>query len=190
MVPMDETQKRALLVIDVQLDYFSGPMTVTYPESSFQHILQAVDAAQAHAVPVVMIQHTASRPTLKLFQKGTDGWQVHPELVRRGWDYLVEKRLAGSFTGTDLDEWLKAGGIQTVAICGYMTQMCCDTTARQAQHLGYTVEFLGDATGTLDFSNDAGSVKAEELHRAVLVTQNWGFSKVRTVEQWAALLTQ
>ena len=186
---MDETPKRALLVIDVQMDYFSGPMTVTYPENSFQHILEAVEAAQAAHIPVVMIQHTASRPTLKLFQKGTEGWQLHPELVRRGWDHYVEKKLAGSFTGTDLEEWLKANGIQTVAICGYMTQMCCDTTSRQAQHLGYAVEFLGDATGTLDFSNDAGRVTAEELHRAVLVTQNWGFSKVLTVHQWAERLS-
>jgi len=178
--------QRALLVIDVQMDYFSGPMTVTYPQGSFERILQAVDAAKIAGVPVVMIQHTASRPTLKLFQTGSEGWQLHPGLVRRGWDHLIEKTLAGSFTGTDLDEWLKAHDIGTVAICGYMTQMCCDTTARQAQHLGYAVEFLGDATGTLDFSNDAGSVKAEELHRAVLVTQNWGFSRVMTVERWAA----
>jgi len=183
---METAKSRALLVIDVQMDYFSGPMTVTYPEGSCERILQAVDAAQAAGVPVVMIQHTASRPALKLFQKGTDGWQVHPELVKRGWEHLVEKHFAGSFTGTDLDEWLKAHGIGTVAICGYMTQMCCDTTARQAQHLGYEVEFLGDATGTLDFTNDAGSVKAEELHRAVLVVQNWGFSRVLKVANWIA----
>jgi nicotinamidase-related amidase len=62
--------------------------------------------------------------------------------------------------------------------------MCCDTTARQAVHLGYQVEFLSDATGTLDFSNEAGAVKAEELHRATLVTQQFRFSKVQSVEAW------
>lgn len=185
---MDQTPKRALLVIDVQMDYFSGPMTVTYPEGHFQRLLEAIDTARAARIPVVVVQHTAARPALKAFVKDTGGWQLHPELVRRGWDFYVEKKFAGSFTGTGLDEWLKANGIQTVVICGYMTQMCCDTTARQAQHLGYAVEFLGDATGTLDFASDAGRVSAEELHRAVLVTQNWGFSKVLTVKQWAARL--
>ncbi len=52
-----------------------------------------------------------------------------------------------------------------------MTQMCCDTTARGAFHKGYAVEFLSDATGTLAFSNETGTVTDEELHRTVLTTQ-------------------
>jgi nicotinamidase-related amidase len=64
--------------------------------------------------------------------------------------------------------------------------MCCDTTARQAFHLGFAVEFLSDATGTLAISNPAGSVTAEELHRAILVTQAMRFSKVITTKDWLA----
>lgn len=65
-----------------------------------------------------------------------------------------------------------------------MTQMCCDTTARQAMHLGFNVEFLSDATGTLDISNSAGKISAKELHRAILVTQAMKFSKVMSVDEW------
>jgi nicotinamidase-related amidase len=65
-----------------------------------------------------------------------------------------------------------------------MTQMCCDTTSRQAFHRGLSVEFLSDATGTLDISNEAGAVTAEELHRAVLVTQAMRFAKVLSTAQW------
>jgi nicotinamidase-related amidase len=65
-----------------------------------------------------------------------------------------------------------------------MTQMCCDTTARQAFHRGYGVEFLSDATGTLAIQNQAGAVTAEELHRAILVTQAMLFSQVMTTEEW------
>ena len=75
-------------------------------------------------------------------------------------------------------------GADTVVISGYMTQMCCDTTARQAFHLGFAVEFLSDATGTLSLANDAGSVTAEELHRAILVTQAALFSRVMTTAEW------
>ncbi len=50
--------------------------------------------------------------------------------------------------------------------------------------MGLAVEFLSDATGTLPVSNNAGSVTAEELHRAVLVTQAMRFSKVMTTDQW------
>ena len=184
MAPMEQTSKRALLVIDVQLEYFTGLMPVTHPAGHFERILEAVDAARAKGVPVVAIQHTSTRPGGKTFLRDSSGWQIHPEIVHRGWDVLIEKNLPGSFTGTRLEEWLKTNGIGTVTISGYMTQMCCDTTARQARHLGYTVEFLSDATGTLDLTNSAGHVSAEELHRATLVTQQAGFSTVLCVEEW------
>lgn len=94
--------------------------------------------------------------------------------------------MPGSFTGTGLDSWLRERDIDTVVITGYMTQMCCDTTARQAFHAGFSVEFLSDATGTLAVSNEAGSVAAEELQRAILVTQAMRFSRVITTDQWVS----
>jgi hypothetical protein len=44
--------------------------------------------------------------------------------------------------------------IEQVAICGYMAQMCCDTTV-----------LLSDATGTLSVQNNAGSISAADLRR-------------------------
>ena len=55
---------------------------------------------------------------------------------------------------------------------------------RQAVHLGYAVNFLSDATGTLPIVNAAGSVTAEELHRAILVMQQMRFAKVMKTEEW------
>ncbi len=184
MTRMEPSSKRALLVIDVQLEYFTGLMPVTHPDGHFEHVLRAVDLARAKGIPVVTIQHTSARPGGKTFVRDSSGWQIHPEIVHRGWDLLVEKTLPGSFTGTALEQWLKTNAIETVVICGYLTQMCCDTTARQARHLGYAVEFLSDATGTLDITNSAGRVSAEELHRATLVTQQSVFSSVVSVEEW------
>jgi len=68
--------------------------------------------------------------------------------------------------------------------------MCCDTTARQAFHRGYKVEFLSDATGTLNLTNDAGTVSAEDLHRAILTVQQSMFSKVMTTAEWISALTK
>ena len=75
-----------------------------------------------------------------------------------------------------------------MTISGYMCQMCCDTTARQAFHRGFKVEFLSDATGTLNVSNYAGKVTGEELHRAILVTQAMRFSEVLNTTDWMARL--
>ena len=65
---------------------------------------------------------------------------------------------------------------------------CCDTTARQALHLGFAVEFLSDATGTLDIANYAGTIKAADLHQAILITQAMRFSKVMTTADWVGQL--
>jgi nicotinamidase-related amidase len=176
--------KRALLIIDVQNEYFTGKLPVTYPEGSLEHILQAIRAARSKAIPVVFVQHTAIQNDSKTFRKDTEEWKLHPAIAVTPRDHLVEKTLPGSFTGTDLEPWLRGKGVNAVVIAGYMTQMCCDTTARQAMHLGFSVEFLSDATGTLAISNEAGSVTAEELHRAILVTQAMRFSRVLPTQRW------
>jgi nicotinamidase-related amidase len=174
----------ALLVIDVQNEYFSGQMMVTYPPESFKNILRAMDHAYTAGVPVAIIQHTNAGTKAVTFKKGTVNWELHEEIKRRPADIQLEKNLPGSFTGTGLDSWLKEKKIFRVAIAGYMTQMCCDTTARQAFHRGYTVDFLSDATGTLSVTNVAGTITAGDLHKAVLITQQMLFSRVMTTDEW------
>ncbi len=178
------SMKRALLVIDAQNEYFTGKLPVTWPKGSLENILKAIDAAYRYGVPIIVIQHTAQTPDSPVFKKGSHEWELCPDVARHPFDLLIEKNLPGSFTGTDLEKMLRERNIDTVVISGYMTQMCCDTTARQAFHLGFGVEFLSDATGTLGFSNNAGSVTDEELHRATLVTQQMRFSKVMKTDEW------
>jgi nicotinamidase-related amidase len=132
---------------------------------------------------VVVIQHAAKPDDSPVYRKGSPEWELHPDVEKRQRDVLIAKNWPDSFVETSLEEWLKANDIDTLAVCGYMTQMCCDTTARRAFHLGYRVEFLSDATGTLAFENEAGSVTAEELHRAILVTQS-RFSRVMNTGDW------
>lgn len=176
--------KRALLVIDVQNEYFSGKLPITYPEESLNNIVKAMDAATAKGISVIMIQHTDPSENAVAYKKGTAEWELHPQVAKRHFDHLVEKNLPGSFTGTDLESWLRQNSIDTVTISGYMTHICCDTTARQAFHLGYNVEFLSDATGTLSLDNEGGSAQDEELQRAILVAQAMFFSKVLSTSDW------
>ena len=111
-------------------------------------------------------------------------WQLHPEVESRPRDVLIDKQLPGSFTGTGLEDWLKETGADTVSIAGYMTHICCDTTARQAMHRGYKVEFLRDATGTLTIENEAGKATDEELQRSILVAQQMFISDVVSNDDW------
>ncbi|CDG65964.1 MAG: hypothetical protein PWQ15_1085 [Methanobacterium sp.] len=176
--------KRALLVIDVQEEYFSGNLPVSYPPESLENILKVMDTAHKQDIPTIVVQHTATAENAETFVKGTTSWKLISEVSNRPYDHILEKTLPGSFTGTDLESWLRERDIDTVTISGYMSQMCCDTTARQAFHRGFKVEFLSDATGTLDVSNYAGTVTGDELHRAVLVTQAMRFSEVLNTVDW------
>ena len=99
---------------------------------------------------------------------------------------IPQQNLPGSFTNTPLADWLKEIKADTVSITGYMTHMCCDTTARQAMHRGLKVEFLSDACGTLPLNNAAGSVTAEELQRATLCAQQMLISEVIDSKTWQA----
>jgi nicotinamidase-related amidase len=180
--------KRALLVIDVQNEYFTGQLPVTYPSDSLKNILEAMQTAAKQDIPIIVVQHTESEPTSPIFNKSTPTWELHPEIAQQSRSLLIEKTLPGSFTGTELESWLKEQAIDTLVITGYMTQMCCDTTARQAVHLGFSVEFLSDSTGTLAFENEAGSATAEELHRSTLVSQQSFFGKVMSTSDWVGSL--
>jgi nicotinamidase-related amidase len=176
--------KRALLVIDVQNEYFTGQLPVTYPNNSFENLLIAMDEATQNAISIIVVRHTQPNSDSPIFRQGSPEWELHPEIAKRKYNLLVDKKLPGSFTGTNLEPWLREKEIDTLAISGYMTQMCCDTTARQAVHLGFGVEFLCDSTGTLAFETAAGNATAEELHRSTLVAQSSFFSQVLTTTAW------
>ncbi len=182
--------KTALLVIDVQNEYFNGLRKITYPADSFSNILKAMDAAHAHALPIVLIQHASPNPKAPAFRLNSHGWELHSEVASRPHDVVLGKQVPGSFTNTPLEDWLRSRDIEKVVICGYMTQMCCDTTARQAFHRGYKVDFLSDATGTLNQSNPAGAITAEELHKTILIVQQSMFSLVISTKDWISELNK
>ncbi len=179
-----DVMKRALLVIDVQQEYFDGALPITHPAGHLDKILRVMDEAAKAGIPTAVVRHHQADPESPIFRLNSDAWQLHPEVEKRPRDILIDKQLPGSFTGTKLDEWLEANGVETICIAGYMTHMCCDTTARQAFHHGYKVEFLNDATGTLDVQNEAGSATAEELQKSILVAQQMFISQVLGSEEW------
>src|SRR5687768_202399 len=90
---------RALLVIDVQNEYFEGALPITHPGGHLENILRVMDAA-AGKVPTVVIQHHTNG--LPIFRKDSKEWELHPEIAKRPRDLLIQKTLPGSFTGTPL----------------------------------------------------------------------------------------
>lgn len=176
---------RALVVVDVQNEYVTGNMRITYPsvDVSLANVGRAMDAAATHEIPIAVIQQSAPAES-PIFARDSDGFAVCDVVASRHYDVLLEKEMPSSFTNTGLDAWLRACGVDTVVVVGFMTQHCVESTIRDALHRGYDVEFLADAAGTLDLANQAGSRSAREIHETVSVVLQSRFAAVTTTAAW------
>lgn len=183
--------RRALIVIDVQNEYFSGNMRIEYPpvDETLPNITRAMDAARAADIPVVLVQHDAPEQS-PIFAQGSHSWQLHEEVAKRPADHRINKSYASVFTGTDLAQWLADHGVDTLTIAGYMTHNCDAATIYEAAHKGLTVEFLADASGSPSYENAAGKASAEEIHRVFSTVFHSGFAAVASTDAWIAALRE
>ncbi|MGV9670082.1 MULTISPECIES: isochorismatase family protein [unclassified Gordonia (in: high G+C Gram-positive bacteria)] len=183
--------KRALVIVDVQNDYFDGPMQIQYPprDESLANITRAIDAAVAAGLPVVALQHTLPAD-FPVYAEGSEGWKLHPEVARRvGVDWLVATKQFGTvFGGTDVAQWLADRDVDTITIVGYMTNNCDLATAADAEVRGLGAEILSDATGAVHLANGAGSVSAEQLHTTLMVLFHSNFAAVASTDEWLTAL--
>jgi len=181
----------ALIVIDVQEEYFSGVLPIQYPprEGSLERIGEAMDGASEAGVPVVVVRHVGE-PGESSFQQDSPTFQLRKEVDGRPRDLLIDKRLPGSFTGTGLQEWLEERDVDHVTIVGYMTNVCCDTTARQALHLGMGATLLHDGVGVPTMPGiDGKPIDPETLQGAALAPLALIGVEVIPTQEWIATLS-
>ncbi|WP_134656076.1 isochorismatase family protein [Streptomyces sp. H23] len=136
----------ALLVIDMQ------NTTVAMAHRAAETVAAIAglsERARAAGVPVVTVRQWDEGMV-----PGTEGWQVAPELAPREGEPVVDKTTPDSFLGTGLDETLRTLGVTEVIVTGFATEVCVDTTARQALSRGYDLVVVADGHTT--------SVRTEE----------------------------
>jgi len=117
------------------------------------------------------------------FDRSSHYWQLWPELdVDADRDALIEKQRFGAFIpGTcDLDAFLRARGIDTLIITGTLSNVCCESTARDAMQLNYRVIFAADGNATL----------SDEAHNGTLNNMSALFADVMTTDEIEALLVE
>ncbi|WP_430390267.1 cysteine hydrolase family protein [Dyella sp. 20L07] len=186
---MSHTPRRALIVIDVQNEYFTGNLQIEYPPSSqsLANIVRIMDAATAANVPVIVIQQH-SPADAPAFADGSDGWRVHDAVDQRHRDAFFQKPLPSAFSDTGLGDWLAEHAIDTLTVIGYMTHNCNDTTIKHAFDRGLQVEFVHDASGSVSYANRAGYASAEEIHRVFSVVEQSRFAAVMSTSEWLHVL--
>ncbi|WIE84918.1 isochorismatase family protein [Curtobacterium sp. MCPF17_021] len=183
--------QRALILVDIQQEYFSGPLEVRFPpvHDSLAQITTAIDAATAVGIPIAVVQHTAGEGA-PVFDPTTPAFALHPEIERRrtpDWKH-VTKQYSSVFAHTDLLSWLHERSVDTVTLVGYMTNNCIIVSAAEAEGLGVTVEVLSDATGAINIVNTGGAVDAETVHRTLMAVLQSNLAAVAPTAEWVAAL--
>jgi nicotinamidase-related amidase len=114
-----------------------------------------------------------------ILNKGSESAALHKGLVIDRRDILLDKPRFGAFHGTDLELILHSRGIDTIIISGVATNVCCETTTREAAVRDFHVFFLSDGTATAAM----GNVSAAELQKSTCATLGFLFAQVLTVDE-------
>lgn len=146
--------KKALLLIDLQNDYFpGGKFPLWNTDVTLSNIEQAVQAAKAKNIPIIHIQHIANSEMgiAPFFNKGSEGAEINSRILEAAPDApIVIKEFADSFVGTNLEEVLNGLGVDELLVCGMMTQNCVTHTAISKSAEKYKVSILPDCCTTVD----------------------------------------
>ncbi|KAF0814285.1 Streptothricin hydrolase [Andreprevotia sp. IGB-42] len=176
---------KALLVIDVQNDYFTGGnqelVGMEYAASNVRRVLEHFRTAN---LPVFHVQHLAVQDGANFFVPHTKGCEINEEVQPNETEIVVTKNYPNSFRDTGLDEALKKAGITELVVVGAMTHMCIDTTVRAAFDLGYVNTVLSDACATRALDFKGWHIRAADVHVAFLAALQVPFATVITTSEY------
>ncbi len=174
--------KTALLLIDIQNDYFPGGANplVGAPEAA-SNAGALLASCRAEGLPVFHIQHISTRPGASFCLPDTEGANIHASVQPLPGEPVFQKHFPNSFRETPLLDHLHQAGITRLLIAGMMTHMCVESTTRAAADLGFSCVVLHDACATKDLTFLDTTVPAALVHAAALAALNGVFGEVKGV---------
>jgi len=175
---------QALLLIDIQNDYFpGGAMELVGSSPAAAQSGKLLQAFRQKALSVIHIQHISTRPGATFFLPNTAGVQIHESVAPNSGETVFQKHYPNSFRETRLLEHLRENQISQLVIAGMMTHMCIDTTSRAATDLGFPCVLAHDACATRALSFNGATVSAQSVQTAFLAALNGLFAEVLSVEE-------
>ncbi len=169
----------ALIVIDIQNDYFpGGAMELEGADAAGAKAGEAIARFRKEGKPVIHVRHLSVRPGSTFFLPNTKGAEIHAAVKPTGGETVIEKNFPNSFRNTNLKDVLEKQGIKNLVVAGMMTHMCVDASVRHAADLGYKITLLGDACATRTQAYGGEKVPARQVHAAFLAALNGFYAKV------------
>ena len=181
--------KTSLLLIDIQNDYFDGgTMTLVNADKASENAKLILEKFRKLGLPVIHIRHIATKPDATFFLPDTYGSEIHKNVLPIENEKVIIKHYPNSFRETGLLESLKETEITGLVICGMMTHMCVDATARAAADLGFKVIIAADACATRDLKYGDTTIPADHVHKAFLAALK-SYGDVMKSDEVIALLS-
>ena len=158
----------ALVIIDAQNTYREGVMKLDGVEPALQECKALLERFRAAGRPIFHIQHDAGAGSP--YDLTAPIGQIADVVAPVDGEPVITKNYPNSFTQTNLDDQLKAAGVQNLILAGFMSHMCVNSTARGAFSLGYNPTVVAAATATRSLPSRASgkTVSAEQVQEAAL----------------------
>lgn len=178
---------RALLIIDIQNDYFAGgAYPLVGPDAAAAAASKALAAFRASGDPVIHVQHVWDAPDALFMRPGTPGIEIHETVRPLAHETVLQKTEPNAFLGTDLAELLAEIAPDELIVVGMMTSMCVDSTVRSAAERGFAVRVLHDACAAPDLEFGGTAIAGASVHAAFIAALADGFAEVSAVHEYLA----
>ncbi|HUW78396.1 MAG TPA: cysteine hydrolase family protein [Candidatus Nanopelagicaceae bacterium] len=175
---------QALLIIDIQNDYFpGGAMELVGSLEAAARAKDVLAHFRGRGLPVVHIQHVAEDADATFFLPNSGGVQINESVMPDEGEMLITKHHPNAFQETPLLGHLRLHQITQLLIVGMMTHMCIDSTTRAASDHGFEVTLVHDACATRDLSFGNASVTAEQVQTSFLAAIDGTFAEVRSTAE-------
>lgn len=188
--------RAAVIVVDMQKVFCEpdGALFVPHTASIIEPIQQLTAVARRAGLPVVYLRHIVRGdgsdtgrmrdlyPNVdEILARSEPNVEVIEALQPQPGDIIIDKLFYSGFHNTDLDTVLRARDVDTIIVCGTVTNVCCETTIRDGVHREYKVIALSDANAAMDYPDlGFGPISAEEIQRTSLTTIAYEFGEVTT----------
>jgi biuret amidohydrolase len=197
-----------MIVVDMQNDFVQegAPIEIPRARAMVPRLNRLLNVCRAHQIPVIYIHHVIRGGDIDAGRladhheairnnhaiiAGTPNVEIYDELKPQPGDLVVAKPRYSAFYGTDLEAILRSKGIDTLIISGTVTNVCCESTTRDAFSRDDKVIFLSDGNAAGDLPDMGfGPVSAEESQKVVLTVLAMCFAQVSSIDQVIAEIEQ
>jgi len=175
----------ALLIIDIQNDYFpGGKMELEGAKEAAEKAADLLTCFREKKLPIFHVQHESIKEGAIFFLPQTDGQKINDRVKPREDEIVIVKNFPNSFIQTRLYEMLEEQQIKKIVITGMMTFMCVDATTRAAKDMGFHCTLIHDATAARSLAFHGQHVAADQVKAAFLSALSMICDRIISCEEY------